>query len=113
MTEQECIDKYLAFALDNEEVMIAAIREFHPYYADSNYSQSDYEITAQAAEAACQVIRSQITDSVKEDPVAAYKEYQADKIVGIANAVWFGMPESSSIRNHSAFPVVCELAEGY
>ena len=109
MTEQECIDKYLAFALDNEEVMIAAIREFHPYYA----GRHDYAITASMAEAACAVVRKQIKAEVQEDPVAAYKEYRADKIVGIANAVWFGMPESSSVRNHSAFPVVCELAEGY
>lgn len=109
MTEQDCIDNYLSVARKNETLMIAAIREFHPYYATSYGG----DITAPAAEAACAAVREQIKREVTEDPVVGYKQYQADKVMRIANEVWFGMPESSSVRNHSAFPVVCELAEGY
>ena len=109
--EQDCIDKYIALARENESLMIAAIREFHPYYvAKAVYNEP---ITAPAAEAACAMIREQIKAEVTEDPVVGYKQYQADKVMRIANEVWYGMPESSSVRNHSAFAVVCELAEGY
>ena len=111
MTEQDCIDNYLSVARENEALMIASIREFHPYYvAKAVYNEF---ITAPAAELACAVVREQIKTEVTEDPVVGYKQYQADKVMRIANEVWYGIPESSSVRNHSAFDVVCELAEGY
>jgi len=110
MNEQDCVDKYLEVARSNEDVMIAAIREFHPYYSNHRHNGN---ITAKAEEEACVIVRKQIKKEVTEDPVVGYRQYEADKIMRIAGEVWFGMPESSSIRNHTSFWVCCELAEGY
>ena len=103
--------EYINFARKNEAEMKSAIYTFHPYFAEG--SNADYNISAPAAETACKVVRKQIKDETIESPIKQYLEYDADTIMSIANAVWFGMPESSSVRNHSAFAVVCELAEGY
>ena len=105
---------YLDLARQNQELMKMAIHSFHPYYVDPDFGTAfSGEITAQRAEDACAVVRREIKRQTTEDPVKQYLEYDADVIVSIANAVWFGMPESMESRNHPAFGIVCELAEGY
>lgn len=108
MNQQE----YIEFAKKNEVEMISAIRVFHPYHRDLDRPN---KITAKAAEAACETIRQEIRQETQydTDPVTQYKQYDADAIVSIANAVWFGMPESFESRSHPAFGIICDLAEGY
>lgn len=106
--------EFLTKARENEELMKMAIHSFHPYYVDPDFDTAfSGEITAQRAEDACAVVRREIKRQTTEDPIKQYLEYDADIIVSIANAVWFGMPESMESRNHPAFGIVCELAEGY
>lgn len=105
-------EQYLEMAKENEDLMVRAIQEFHPYYAKADFIH-EFPITAKAAEVACEAIRGEIKQATLVDPVVRYKEYDANAIQMIANDVWFGMPESSSSRSHPAFYMICELAQGY
>lgn len=108
-------EELVAYARQREDVLTQAIRDFHPVY---HRQASDYQITAKAAEVACQDIRDELTsnaqiDNRMEDPVVAFLRYDPDTLVAIANQTWFGMPESVEVRSHPGFFPICEVAEGY
>lgn len=102
-------EQFVEYAKENEKVMLDAIRTFHPFYCNGSI---EGEITAKQAEIFLDGLRAEISREGK-DPVAQFKKYDADIIQNIANQVWIGMPESMESRNHPAFNLICNLAEGY
>lgn len=71
------------------------------------------EITAAAAEAACQLIRDQIdrAEPVKDFESAIVARDSA-VVLTILSDTWFGMPESVACRSEPGFWDLCDLMEG-
>ena len=74
-------------------------------------------ITAPMAEKACEGIRQDIASKPQVDPQVRFAEYLKNKdsrIVSLFNDVWFGMPESKSVRCEEGLFELCDLcSEGY
>lgn len=101
--------EYLELARKNEDLIINAIKTFHPYFR----THFPDVITAQSAELACSIARSEIKSTTNKNPIDKFLSYNTNDVMSIANEVWFGMPESMESRNHPAFFLICDLAEGY
>ena len=103
-------EEYVQFAKDNEELFIVAMEDFHPALNSRN---KPMEISAQIAEIVCSEIREDIRKSTDSNPITEFQKFDAEIICDLANQVWFGIPESLSVRSHPAFNLVCDLAEGW
>jgi hypothetical protein len=96
----------------NQDDLIYLVKKYHPAYKHRH----DIPITAQRAEYACEHIRKEIIDKYNGDPATQFNNYidqQSDKILNLLNDVWFGMPESESVRSEPGFFTLCDLCEGY
>lgn len=88
--------------------------QFHPFYRKSH----KYPITAGNAEQACQGIREKIASAAQdEDPIDKLLKAKENRdhttIMSIFNQVWFGMPESESVRYLPGFFQMCDLLADY
>jgi hypothetical protein len=97
----------------NRDDLIYLVKKYHPIYKNKHA----IPITAQRAEHACEQIRKEIVNEYGGDPPTTmfdyYLEQQSDKIIDLLNGVWFGMPESESVRSEPGFFTLCDLCEGY
>lgn len=97
----------------SKEKLQRLISEFHPFYKKVH----QMPITAEMAEKACENIREEIAAKQQLDPQVEFAEMlkkKDPKIVGLFNDVWFGMPESTSVREYPGFFELCDLCdEGY
>jgi len=90
----------------HKEQLLDSIGSFHPWYE----TKHNYKITATKAEDLCKEIRESIKD--KGDPRVLFEQYLLNRnteMVGLLNEVWFGMPESQSVRMAPGFGVLCDL----
>jgi len=98
MTKSEWLETFNK----NREQYINIIRKYHPAFLNKHKST---KITAKAAEAACEVIRSQLDD------VSINLESQnAEELLAYSNAAWFGVPEDRDLCNSiPGFWKLCDL----
>jgi hypothetical protein len=101
----------------NQNKMRALVEKYHPTAAQQPRGLVDAEkITAPLAEAACEVVRSDIRKKATELGVArfdqAVESRNAEMLVRVLNETWFGMPETMSVRSEPGFGVLCDLCEG-
>ena len=75
---------------------------------------NDLEITAKAAESACEFVREQIkkenkyiNPAIEFDLAAQAKDHE--KLLNLMNSAWFGMPESTGCWEYPAFGILCDL----
>ncbi len=95
----------------NKQILVSIIDTYHP----SRKKKSDLKITAQAAEKACEKIRTLIKQNTKEDVVIlfenALKEKDQKVMLKILNDVWFGVPESTSCWKIPGFKELVDFIE--
>jgi hypothetical protein len=76
----------------------------------------NFPITASGAEAACESVRQEIQAKYTGSPLdrfdAAAEKMDTRELTSLLNDVWFGMPESASVREVPGFHVLCDLCEG-
>jgi hypothetical protein len=91
------------------------VAKYHPTAATSG-RQRGTVITARAAESACEEIRKDIREASVQMGITRFdtaaKERDAVALIRILNEAWFGMPESTSVRNEPGFFALCDLCEG-
>jgi len=122
--------EWVSLFIDNQAALRRLVEKFHPsamvavvvaggevdVLAAAAQSKDQYPITAGGAEAVCARIRSEIQEENSESPVlrfdAAASNADIDGLVDLLNDTWFGMPESTAVREEPGFQVLCELCEG-
>lgn len=98
---------------EHKDELLDLVSMFHPYYRQTY----NYPITATMAEKVCEAVRKEIADKEQYDPQRLFERYCKEKnpeLVHLLNEVWFGIPESSEVRNQPGFYELCDLcSEGY
>jgi len=125
MEKQNWIDVFN----DHKNNLRNLVVRFHPssksqvLVADSSVKvpsttlETAYTITAPTAEEACEVVRQKILSTKPHNPVLIFDTASNDPIdtgqlIYLLNETWFGLPESSSVRNLPGFYALCDLCEG-
>jgi len=103
-------EEWWAMVEHHQENILSLCAAFHPYYRKSH---PQMPITAARAEEACKDVREEILKEGKGDPQVRFranlKSKQAVEMVNLLNEVWFGMPESSNVREQPGFFELCDL----
>ena len=90
--------------------LLELCRKYHPNYTQP-YKVPEHMILA---EKACESVRNEIrSKSDNEYPIRNMEIARSDrdvvKLQSIANEIWFGMPESPSIRKEKGFFLLCDI----
>lgn len=106
--------EWIELARNHGEDLQSLIAEYHPS-ARVHAIRHEMEITAQAAERACELVREEI---VREDPSDPVKRFVLALATGnvldtydLLNEAWFGVPESTSCWGIRGFKEAVELLE--
>ena len=104
--------EYVEYAKQHQQEFEDAIAAFHPKFCNRYDNLPIESFSASGAEEACRIVRKQIRES--DDKVRLpITDWSPDNIMKLANSVWFGMPDTASIRYHQSFSMICNLAEGW
>lgn len=108
MTQEQWWDK----VEKSKPSLLGLIDRFYP----SKLKKPEWvgEITAAAAEAACQLVRDQIDRANPAgDFESAIVKRDSAIVLTILSDTWFGMPESVTCRSEPGFWDLCDLLEGH
>lgn len=109
MTKQE----WLARAREHAEVLKWLVGNYHP--SAGWQPRHELEITAPAAEDACELVRSRIAVQEPQDPLkrldAALTIGDVAEIVSVLNGAWFGVPESTGCWLITGFKEAVDLLD--
>jgi hypothetical protein len=90
------------------------IATYHPVYGRW---APPARITAHAAEMMCDTIGENVESHTEEDPLLVFDEMVENrnrKVAHLLSETWFGLPESTEIRQEPGFFTLCDLcSEAY
>jgi len=98
MTKEEWFAKFLK----HRDVLLDLVKVYYP----SHHQQHNLKITAPMAEAARLMIPLKELPDIKQ----LIKDKDVNGLYEVLQDTWFGMPESTEIRNE-AFYILCEMLE--
>lgn len=108
-THQEQCKLFWEAVGEQWEALLNLCRTYHPYYRKKHA----HKISAPMAEQACIGERKEIAAVTTADPVCemerAKQEGNVDLLIELANAIWFGMPESMVSREEEGFGLLCDI----
>lgn len=95
--------------------LLELCRKYHPAYTKP-YKVSE---TAMLAEHACEVVRNEIRESIHttvgpiQQMIYARQIEDMRILKNICSEIWFGMPETPSIRAQPGFFLLCDICDEY
>ena len=106
--------QYLDNVIKNQEDLKYIISNYHPVNLTGRVGM---KITALNAEAACNVVRTNIRKNFEGHPVTqfeeAIKERDTNKIYKLLSDTWFGVPESTDCWSIRGFRELVNLLDDY
>lgn len=102
-------EEYWFLAEKYKEVLLRLIEKYHPYYLRKHA----VKITVPLAESIRERAAREIAETERIEPPAetfkrCLREKSAD-IVDVLQDTWFGMPESTSVREEEGFGLLCDF----